>query len=74
MDETLLNAVFKPRLSRQETKADATTRIAREMVNAEVVKREAKTERLRLARLELEKNTPPPATEASPKKKATRGR
>jgi len=74
MDETLLNAVFQPRLSRQETKADTTTRIAREMVNAEVVRREAKTERLRLARLELEKNAPPPATLASPKKKDPRGR
>lgn len=51
MDNATINAVFRPKSSRQEAKADVTTRVAREIMDAEVARREAKTERLRQARL-----------------------
>lgn len=51
MDEAIINAVFQPKASRQEAKADVTTRIAREILDAEASRREAKTEKLRQARL-----------------------
>lgn len=54
MDEVAINAIFQPKASKQEAKADTTTRVAREIMDVEVAKREAKTERLRLARLERE--------------------
>jgi hypothetical protein len=61
----LAETVFKPRMSAAETKSDTTTRVAREIHDAEVAKREAKTERLRLARLAAEADAPAP----EPKKK-----
>lgn len=51
MDESIINSVFQPKSSKQEAKADTTTRIAREILDAEAAKREAKTEKLRQARL-----------------------
>ncbi len=46
--------LFKPRPSRTETKADVTSHVARAIVGAETERREAKTARLRQARLENE--------------------
>jgi hypothetical protein len=43
--------IFKPTPSRMETKSDATTRVAREIIDREAAARSAKTERLRAARL-----------------------
>ncbi|RWG59458.1 MAG: hypothetical protein EOQ64_04970 [Mesorhizobium sp.] len=43
--------IFKPKPTAIETKQDATTRAARQIVNGEAAAREQKTERLRLARL-----------------------
>lgn len=54
MDEAIINAVFQPKPSKQEAKADVTTRIAREIIDSEATARETKTERLRAARLAKE--------------------
>jgi hypothetical protein len=59
MDEATINAVFQLKPSRQETKADATTRAAREIIDSEAIAREAKTERLRAARLAQETTARP---------------
>lgn len=68
MNETLAAAVFQPKASRQETKADTTTRAAWEIIDSEAAAREAKTQRLRAARLALEAADEP--TPAAKKKKA----
>ncbi len=69
MDETSAATVFKLKPSRQETKADTTTRAAREIIDSEASAREAKTQRLRAARLAIEAiDKPAPAA----KKKKTR--
>lgn len=68
-------AAFAPKLSKHEAKADTTTRVAREIMDAELNKREAKTERLRLARLAQEAAAPaeePKKKKAAPKKKAAK--
>lgn len=59
MDEAIINAVFQPKRSKQEAKADVTTRIAREIIDGESSAREAKTERLRAARLAQEATAEP---------------
>lgn len=59
MDEAIINAVFQPKPSKQETKADTTTRAAREILDNEASAREAKTERLRAARLAHEATAKP---------------
>jgi hypothetical protein len=69
MDEATINAVFQPKPSKQETKADATTRAAQGIITSEVSARKAKTERLRAARLALEA-----AAEPAPAKKKKRGK
>lgn len=43
--------IFKPTPSRSETKSDMTARMAREIITSETKKRDAKTKRLRAARL-----------------------
>jgi hypothetical protein len=67
MDPFAIAAVFQPRPSKLETKADVTTKIARQILDDETAKREAKTERLRLARLAQE-----PLEPAKPRKAVTR--
>ncbi|MGS1096339.1 hypothetical protein ACVCNR_17405 (plasmid) [Aquamicrobium terrae] len=54
MDHDAVNAVFVPKLTRMETKADISARVAREIMDTEVARRNAKTARLRAARLERE--------------------
>ena len=53
---TALNkdTLFRPVPSRSETKAEITDRTAREIIKTETERRNAKTERLRAARLEQE--------------------
>jgi len=46
--------LFKPRLSRTEAKADLTTHAARVILDAEAEQRDAKTAKLRQARLQME--------------------
>lgn len=51
MDEQLISAVFKSKPSKQEAKADITTRAAQQIIDSEAAARLAKTERLRAARI-----------------------
>ena len=53
-DITAENAPLKPKPSKAETKADITNNVARAIIGAEIERRDAKTARLRLARLEAE--------------------
>lgn len=70
MDDALINAVFQSKPSKQEAKADITTRAARQIMDAEVSVRDAKTERLRAARLAQEQaETPAPAPKKTPRKR-----
>jgi hypothetical protein len=52
------DAVFKPKPSKQETKADMTTRIARQILDAETTWRDTKTGKLRQARMAKEATEP----------------
>lgn len=71
MDQELINAVFQSKPSKQEAKADITTRIARGILDSETSAREAKSERLRAARLAQETTA---KTTAKPAKKIHRAR
>ncbi|MDO6726555.1 MAG: hypothetical protein ACRBBO_01885 [Cognatishimia sp.] len=51
-------SVFKAQVPKAETPMDKTTRIVRKMVEEEAQKQQAKNDRLRIARLEREANTP----------------
>ena len=53
--------LFRPTPSRAQSKADLTNSTARAIIKAEVDEREAKTNRLRQARLEMEARQPAPA-------------
>lgn len=52
------DALFRPKPSKQEAKADVTARIARQIMDAETSRRDTKTERLRQARLAKEASQP----------------
>ena len=67
MDQALINAVFQPKPSKQEAKADATTRLARRIVDGEAAAREAKTDRLRQARLDKQNAEPAAPVKAKAK-------
>lgn len=75
MTQASRDASFKPSLSRAESKADSVSRIAMSMVEQEIVKRDAKTARLREARLAREAATqaeaPVPVARVSRTKKKT---
>jgi len=71
MDEAIVSAVFQARPSKQETKADVTSRIAREIIDKEAAARESKTERLRAARLAQEEAAAQPAP--APRKPRRKG-
>ena len=60
-------ALFRPKPSKSESKAEATTNAARAILDDEVARREAKTAKLRAARLAMEEEQ---AAEASAKKPA----
>jgi len=64
MDQTLINSAFQPKSSKQEVKADATTRVARAIIDSEAAARDAKTERLRAVRLAQEATAKPVADTA----------
>lgn len=54
MEKVARDTEFKPSLSKSETKAEATSRAALAIIDQEVADREAKTARLREARLAKE--------------------
>lgn len=54
MKKPVPTGAFNPKLTTTESKSEATTRVARSIVEGEVALREAKTERLRRARLAKE--------------------
>lgn len=58
MNQAAIDAVFRPKLNKQEAKADEITRNVRAIMNAEVTKRDSKTERLRAARLARDAQMP----------------
>lgn len=62
--------LFRPTRSKAETKAQITDSAARAIIDAEVDSREAKTERLRKARLKMEAEQAE-AAKAAPEKKTT---
>ena len=67
--------LFRPATSKADTKAGLTEQTARAIIQAEVESREAKTARLRQARLEMEAKTstePAPARPSSAKAPAPR--
>lgn len=76
MDHNTINALFQPKSTKQETKADVTTRAARAILDSETSAREKKTERLRAARMAQEAAAEPlpekkkPARKAAPAKRA----
>lgn len=74
MKDALADGIFKPKPTTAEAKGDATTRAALTIINGEASAREAKTERLRQARLAQEALEPAPVpktkTKAAPKKRA----
>ena len=58
------------RATKTETKAEATTSVAKNIIASETSAREAKVERLRKARLEREAATPADEAPAKPRKRA----
>ncbi|AWC21553.1 MULTISPECIES: hypothetical protein [Aminobacter] len=63
--------LFVPSQNKAEAKGDMTTRVAHSILHAEVIAREAKTARLRAARLAIEATQEPaPAKPARRKKPA----
>ena len=60
--------VFAQKKSRFETKADATTTVARSIIAAEAKAQASKTERLRAARLAVEEAQAKQASTAAPKR------
>ena len=59
MTDVTRDSLFKPNLTKTESKAEAVSRIAKTMIEQEVVKRDAKTARLREARLARDADVPP---------------
>jgi hypothetical protein len=64
--------VFKPKPSQAELRVDATTRAAQAIMGEEASAREAKTERLRAARLAREAAEDPSVQKIPAKKKPSR--
>ena len=63
--------IFKPKPSQAELRVDATTRAARAIIDEEANARDAKTERLRVARLAQEATEEPPVEKKTRVKKKT---
>ena len=59
MRNAIAEAVFKPKPTARESKGDATTQAARQIMDKETADRESKTQRLKLARLAKETTAPP---------------
>lgn len=69
MSDTITEAArFRPSRSKSESKADTTTAVARAILDDEVSRREAKTAKLRAARLAVEEIDAAAAAAAKPAK------
>lgn len=66
MAGTNRDGLFKPNLTKTESKAETVSRVARSMIDQEIAKRDAKTARLREARLAMEAAAPKGAKSAGP--------
>jgi hypothetical protein len=66
--------VFAPNPSRQDSKANTTSSVARSILEAEVKQREAKTARLRALRLKMEAEAAPPAPAKAAKRRAAKAK
>jgi hypothetical protein len=66
---SLPESIFKPKPTSSEAKADTTTKVARSIISAEMAAREAKTERLRLARLAQEAQSAPATKAKAPSRR-----
>ncbi len=64
--------LFKPAASRAESKAQMTDTAARSIIESEIAEREAKTARLRAARLEAEKREAKAPAKPAAKPKRTK--
>ncbi len=71
-NSTEARRIFAPAPSKQDSKANTTTSVARSILDAETKQREAKTARLR--ELRLKKEADAPAAEAKPAKKPARAK
>ncbi|GAB4069078.1 hypothetical protein KHC28_20785 [Ancylobacter sonchi] len=66
------DTLFKPNLTKTESKAESVSRIAKSMIEQDMAKRDAKTARLRAARLAQEAAEPPVVLKSrSAKKKSS---
>lgn len=65
--------IFAPNPSRQDSKANTTTSVARSILEAETKQREAKTARLRELRLKMEAEAPPPPPKATKAARPAKG-
>lgn len=73
MDDAIINSIFTPKPTRQETKAEITSRVARDIMDKEATARDAKSTRLRAARLEREAALALEAAKPSKKKPVQAG-
>jgi len=71
-DISVVETFIKPKRTSPDSKAETTTRVARQMLDAEANRREAKTARLRAARLAMEAKAASEVPEPAPKKKVVR--
>lgn len=70
MTDPTRDALFKPNLTKTESKAEAVSRIAKTLIEQEIEKRDAKTARLKEARLARDAAVPSPQ-EAKPRTRPT---
>lgn len=70
MANTTRDGLFKPNLTKTESKAETVSRVARNMIDQEIAKRDAKTARLREARMARDADVPTPP--AKPERKTAR--
>jgi hypothetical protein len=72
MNKVTKDNLFKPSMSKGELKGDATTRAARAIIDREVADRDAKTARLKIARLAKEAEERDAAPAPAPARKTVR--
>ena len=73
MKRKAADAAFKPAMTRIESRQDATTRAALAIIASETAAIEAKTDRLRAARLAREAAAPPELPKAPKRRRASQG-